>query len=69
MDHYAHGSHWDWKSGKTWKNEKAFSSQGKIREFCQDWKSLGILLEILENRKKLYWKIEKNTGKVYGTIL
>ena len=23
-----HGSHWDWKSGKTWKNGKAFSSQG-----------------------------------------
>ena len=24
------GSHSDWK---TWKNEKAFSSQGKVREF------------------------------------
>ena len=36
---------------KTWKNGKAFSSQG-------------ILLKILENQEKLYWKIEKNTGKV-----
>ena len=49
------------KLGKTWKNGKTFSSQGKVREFCQDWKSQGILLKILE---KLYWKIEKNTGKV-----
>ena len=23
-----HGCHLDWKSGKTWKNGKAFSSQG-----------------------------------------
>ena len=59
-----HGSHRDWKSGKTWKNGKAFSSQVKVGEFCQDWKSRGILLKILENWKKLYWKIEKNTGKV-----
>ena len=43
-----HGSHRDWKSGKTWKNGKAFSSQGKVREFCQDWKSQGILPKILE---------------------
>ena len=35
-----------------------------VREFCQDWKSQGILLKILKNQKKLYWKIEKNTGKV-----
>ena len=59
-----HGSHRDWNSGKTWKNGKAFSSQGKVREICQDWKSQGILLKVLENQKKLYWKIEKNTGKV-----
>ena len=38
---FFHGSHQDWKSGKTWKNGKAFSSQGKVREFCQDWKSQG----------------------------
>ena len=57
-----HGSHWDWK---TWKNRKAFSSQGNIREFCQDRKSQGILLKILEKSgKKLYWKTEKSTGKV-----
>ena len=30
------GSHSDWK---TWKNGKAFSSQGKLREFLTDWKS------------------------------
>ena len=116
--YYYHGSHRDWKSGKTWENQgriqdlirggpdrdrpktailgsqfvefwcwglifggqggpgpwgppgsapengKAFSSQGKVREFCQDWKSQGILLKILEKLEKLYWKIEKNTGKV-----
>ena len=28
-------------------NGKAFSSQGNVREFCQDWKSQGILLIIL----------------------
>ena len=48
-----HGSHWDWKSGKTWKNGKAFSSQGKVREFCQDWKSQGILPKILEKQENL----------------
>ena len=63
-DIFMHGSHWGWKSGKTWKNAKAFSSQGKVRVFCQDWKSQGILLKIWKNQKKLYWKIEKNTGKV-----
>ena len=50
-----HGFHRDWKSGKTWKNGKAFSSQGKVREFYSKyWK----------NWEKLYWKIEKNAGKV-----
>ena len=48
-----HGSHRDWKSGKTWKNGKAFSSQGKVREFCQDWKSQGILPKILEKQENL----------------
>ena len=34
---HIHGSHWDWK---TWKNGKAFSSQGKVREFClKYWKN------------------------------
>ena len=47
-----HGSHQNWKSGKIWKNGKTFSSQGKVREFCQDWKSQGILLTILENLEK-----------------
>ena len=42
------GSHRDWKN---WENGKAFSSQGKVREFRQDWKSQGILLKILENQK------------------
>ena len=48
-----HGSHRDWKSGKTWKNGKAFSSQGKVGEFCQDWKSQGIILKILEKLEKI----------------
>ena len=48
-----HGSHRDWKSGKTWKNGKAFSSQGKVREFCQDWKSQEILPKILEKWENL----------------
>ena len=35
----------------------------QVREFCQDRKSQGILLKLLEkSEKKLYWKIEKNTG-------
>ena len=50
---YYHGSHQDWKSAKTWKNGKAFSSQGKVREFCQDWKSQGILLKILEKSENI----------------
>ena len=50
---YDHGSHRDWKSGKTWENGKAFSSQGKVREFCQDWKSQGILPKILEKQENL----------------
>ena len=54
------GSHWDWKSGKTWKNRKAFSSQGKVMEFCQDWKSQGILLKILEKLEKV---ILEKSGK------
>ena len=48
-----HGSHRDWKSGKTWKNGKAFSSQGKVMEFCQDWKSQGILPKILKKQENL----------------
>ena len=48
-----HGSYQDWESGKTWKNGKAFSSQGKVREFCQDWKSQGILPKILEKQENL----------------
>ena len=35
-----------------------------VREFCQDWKSQGILLKILGKLGKIYWKIEKITGKV-----
>ena len=61
---YLHGSHRDWKSGKTWKNGKAFSSQGKVREFCQDWKSQGILPKILEkqenlNKKNVFVKVRE----------
>ena len=48
--------------GKTWKNGKAFFQSGnfvktgKVREFYSKyWK----------NQKKLCWKIEKNTGKVW----
>ena len=42
------GSHSDWK---TWKNQKAFSSQGKVGEFWSDWKSQGKSHKILENEK------------------
>ena len=49
----AHGCHRDWKTGETWENGMAFSSQGKVREFCQDWKSQGILLKILEKSEKI----------------
>ena len=51
-------SHRDWRTGKTWKNGKVFSIQGKVREFCQDWKSQGIVLKILENLENFlkYWK-------------
>ena len=45
------GSHSDWK---TWKNGKAFSSQGKVREFWTDWKSRGKSHKILENWDKYY---------------
>ena len=44
------GSHSDWK---TWKNGKAFSSQGKVREFWTDWKSQGKSHKILENSGNL----------------
>ena len=48
----------DWKSGKTWKNGKAFSSQGKVRKFCQDRKSQLILLKILEKSEKITEKLK-----------
>ena len=47
---HCQGSHSDWK---TWKNGKAFSSQGKVREFWTDWKSQG---KVRENHTK-YWKL------------
>ena len=38
--------------------------QFPVREFCQDWKSQGILLKIWKIRKKLYWKkYWKSLGK------
>ena len=52
---------------KTWKNGKAFSSQGKVRELCQDWKSPGKVGEFYskywKNQTKLCWKIEKKKKK------
>ena len=48
------GSHSDWK---TWKNGKAFSSQGKVGEFWTDWKSQGKVRE-------KSGKITQNTGKL-----
>ena len=54
---------------ETWQNGKAFSSQGKVREFCQDWKSQGILLKILEKLEKLYWKIEKEILEKSGKFV
>ena len=51
---YAHGSHQDWKSGKTWKNGKAFSSQGILSR-----------LEKSGNFTQNTGKIRKNyTGKL-----
>ena len=58
-----HGSHQDWKNWKTWENGKAFSNQGKVREFGQDWKSLGILLKILGKSEKIILETENNAGK------
>ena len=55
-------------TGKPGKNGKAFSSQGKVREFCQDWKSQGKIREFCskywENEKKLSGILKKNTGRV-----
>ena len=39
------GSYRHWKTGKTWKNETTFSSQGKVREFWKKIKSQGISSE------------------------
>ena len=41
------------KTEKTWENGRAFSSKGKVRKFCQDWKSQGILPKILEKSEKV----------------
>ena len=49
FSHTSQGSHTDWK---TWKNGTTFSSQGKVREFCADWKSQGKLDKILEKSGK-----------------
>ena len=54
---YKQGSHSDWE---TWKNGKAFSSQGKVREFWTDWKSQGKshkILEKWENFRKILFDI------------
>ena len=56
------GSHSDWK---TWKNGKAFSSQGKVREFWTDWESQG---KVRENHTK-YWKTQGNWDKHYLIFL
>ena len=47
---------------RTAKQQKPGKWEGiiPVREFCQDWKSRGILLKILEKSEK----IEKNTGNV-----
>ena len=49
---------------KNLENGKAFSSQGILSRLEKSGKSQGILLKILEKLEKIYWKIEKNTGKV-----
>ena len=59
-----HGFHWDWKLGKTWKNGKAFSSQGSQGILSRLEKSGNFTQNTGKIWKKLYWKIEKNTGKV-----
>ena len=43
-----------------WKNGKPFSSRGKVRKFCQDWKGQGILPKILEKLEKF---VLENSGK------
>ena len=59
---HCQGSHSDWK---TWKNGKAFSSQGKVREFWTDWKSQG---KVRENHTK-YWKTQGIWNKYYLIFL
>ena len=60
MMNHVHGSHSDWKNGT------AFSSQGKSQgNFAKTGKSGDFTpCKILENQKKLYWKVEKDTRKV-----
>ena len=41
------GPHRDWKKGR------AFSSQGKVREFLSDWKNQGILPKMLGKYAKI----------------
>ena len=53
VTHHVQGSHSDWKNWKTWENGKAFSSQGKVREFWTDWKSQGKVRENHTNTGKL----------------
>ena len=53
-----HGSHQDWK---TWKNGKAFSSEGILLRLE---KSGNFTQNTGKIRKKLYWEIEKSTEKV-----
>ena len=41
-------STWLWE---TWEHENAFSGREKVREFCADWKNLGMLLKIMEKSR------------------
>ena len=45
----SHGSHRDWEIRENVEN----GNQGKVREFCEDWKSQEILLKILEKWGKI----------------
>ena len=47
-----------------WKNGRAFSTRGKVREFFQVWKSQEILPKTLERSEKIILEFFLNNGKV-----
>ena len=65
MTQLTHGSHRDWKSGKTWKMGRHFPVREKSGNFVKTGKIREFYSEYWENGKNLYWKIEKDTGKLF----